>query len=124
MQKRCIRLNNGGEAASKTGRIFIMKFAVTLKTALLISTIMSAGFGGLAITSSPASAQDICSQSCHALWVARNQIYKNNGYCFKTRRAIRYFGNGGCWTRNPKLSAYERRLVNTYRQCERINGCR
>src|SRR5207249_301574 len=34
--------------------------------------------------------------SCDDLWVARNTIYKNRGYCFKTQRAISYFGNAGC----------------------------
>ena len=35
-------------------------------------------------------------QSCQELWVERNSYYKDAGYCFKTRRAISYFGNGGC----------------------------
>lgn len=35
-------------------------------------------------------------QSCHDLWVERNSYYKQAGYCFKTSKAISYFGNGGC----------------------------
>lgn len=35
-------------------------------------------------------------QSCQDLWVERNSYYKQAGYCFKTPRAISYFGNGGC----------------------------
>ncbi len=35
-------------------------------------------------------------QSCQELWVERNSYYKQYGYCFKTARAIRYFGNAGC----------------------------
>jgi YARHG domain len=35
-------------------------------------------------------------QSCQELWVERNSYYKEAGYCFKTSRAISYFGNGGC----------------------------
>jgi hypothetical protein len=35
-------------------------------------------------------------QSCQELWVERNSYYKQAGYCFKTSRAISYFGNGGC----------------------------
>ena len=34
-------------------------------------------------------------QSCDALWVERNSYYKDAGYCFKTARAISYFGNAG-----------------------------
>jgi hypothetical protein len=33
---------------------------------------------------------------CQQLWVQRNQIFKNHGYCFKTRAAADYFGNAGC----------------------------
>jgi hypothetical protein len=36
-------------------------------------------------------------QTCQQFWVERNQSYKNHGYCFKTQRAIEYFGNGGCY---------------------------
>jgi hypothetical protein len=54
----------------------------------------------------------------------RNQIYKNNGYCFRTRRARNYFGNAGCWTSNPRLSPAERRRVNAIRRVERAKGCR
>jgi hypothetical protein len=30
---------------------------------------------------------------CFDLWVQRNSIYKAYGYCFKTPKAISYFGN-------------------------------
>jgi YARHG domain len=36
------------------------------------------------------------SQSCQELWFERNSYYKEAGYCFKTARAIRAFGNAGC----------------------------
>ena len=35
-------------------------------------------------------------QSCQQLWAERNRYYKAAGYCFKTPRAIKYFGNAGC----------------------------
>jgi hypothetical protein len=34
--------------------------------------------------------------SCQILWEVRNTIYKENGYCFKTPKAIKAFGNAGC----------------------------
>ncbi|HHN73327.1 MAG TPA: YARHG domain-containing protein, partial [Thermopetrobacter sp.] len=61
---------------------------------------------------------------CRQLWVMRNSIYKRNGYCFSSRRAIDYFGNAGCWTRNPRLSPAERRRVEAIRRVERAKGCR
>ena len=30
------------------------------------------------------------------LWEVRNWIYKENGYCFHTPKAIKAFGNAGC----------------------------
>ena len=33
---------------------------------------------------------------CGALWELRNVIYHERGYCFKTKRAINYFGNDEC----------------------------
>jgi TolA-binding protein len=64
------------------------------------------------------------STSCHDLWVRRNQIYKNKGYCFKTSKGKRYFGNAGCWTSNPRLSRSEKNRVNSILRQERRNGCR
>jgi hypothetical protein len=46
----------------------------------------------------PANAGDIQGDAytCDKLWVMKNQIYKSGGFCFKSQRAITYFGNGGC----------------------------
>ncbi len=63
-------------------------------------------------------------QSCHGLWVARNEIYARNGYCFKTRRGRNYFGNAGCVTSNPRLSRTERRNVSRIEDAEYDFGCR
>ncbi|GJD60674.1 YARHG domain-containing protein [Methylobacterium frigidaeris] len=35
-------------------------------------------------------------QSCDEFWYQRNMIYKEAGYCFRTAKAIRSFGNAGC----------------------------
>jgi hypothetical protein len=53
--------------------------------------------GALAVTASGIGLASAASaQSCQQLWVERNSYYKQAGYCFKTSRAISYFGNGGC----------------------------
>ncbi len=65
-------------------------------------------------------------QSCGEAWYQRNQIYKDNGYCFKTARAIRAFGNAGCSyddVNDVPLSARQRAIVADLRNFERINGC-
>ncbi|KAF0125920.1 MAG: hypothetical protein FD152_2704 [Xanthobacteraceae bacterium] len=72
-------------------------------------------------------AQDFDAWSCQDLWMERNQIYKNAGYCFSTARAIRVFGNAGCVydrQEDVPLSATQRRIVQAIIRAERFNGCR
>jgi hypothetical protein len=88
--------------------------AVAAAVLLLASTV------GLA-------AQDFDAWSCQDLWMERNQIYKNAGYCFSTARAIRTFGNAGCVydrQEDVPLSANQRRIVQAIIRAERFNGCR
>lgn len=63
---------------------------------------------------------------CFDLWVQRNTIYKAYGYCFKTRKAIDYFGNAGCIFDNAaaiSLSVPDRRLMESIKRRERQLGC-
>ena len=71
----------------------------------------------------PALAQGIC----QSLWVERNSIYKDAGYCFKTARAINYFGNNGCRydvEAALPLSYSQRARIQEVLSLERANGCR
>jgi hypothetical protein len=64
--------------------------------------------------------------SCSSLWYERNQIYKDAGYCFKTSRAIRSFGNAGCSyddINDVPLSAHQRAIVRNIVTQERRMGC-
>ena len=64
--------------------------------------------------------------TCDQLWVARNSMYKLRGYCFKTERAIQYFGNGGCIYQNESdipFTQAERTLIAQYVAQERAQGC-
>jgi len=61
--------------------------------------------------------------SCYDLWYARNAIYKDNGYCFKTNLGISTFGNDGCWTNYAHLSPGEQSRVNAIQREERYRGC-
>ena len=72
---------------------------------------------------SGARAQGYCSD----LWYARNSIYKAAGYCFRTARGIRTFGNAGCLHDSEydlPLSASQRAEINRIVQAERAQGCR
>lgn len=65
-------------------------------------------------------------QSCQELWVERNSYYKQAGYCFKTSRAISYFGNGGCIydiEASVPLPRDIRARIAEITRIERINGC-
>jgi YARHG domain len=65
-------------------------------------------------------------QSCQSLWVERNSYYKEAGYCFKTSRAISYFGNGGCRYDNERdlpLSRATRNRIAEIVRIERSLGC-
>jgi YARHG domain-containing protein len=77
----------------------------------------------LAAAAVAAQAQGIC----QSLWVERNSIYKEAGYCFKTARAINYFGNGGCRydvEAALPLSQSQRAQIGRILAMERANGCR
>ncbi|HUU67105.1 MAG TPA: YARHG domain-containing protein [Methyloceanibacter sp.] len=63
---------------------------------------------------------------CSDLWVQRNAIYKANGYCFKTRKAINYFGNAGCLYDNAAtmpMSGADKSRVLAVKTREKQLGC-
>ncbi len=63
---------------------------------------------------------------CDALWAERNAVYKEAGYCFRTTRAIRAFGNAGCRfddLADVPLSARDRAKVADIQRQERASGC-
>jgi hypothetical protein len=64
--------------------------------------------------------------SCQILWEVRNTIYKENGYCFHTQKAIQVFGNSGCKYDNAAdvpLNAAERHNVLAIKKAEAKKGC-
>jgi hypothetical protein len=74
------------------------------------------------ITASPA----LAAFPCDELWGERNAIYKDAGYCFRTDRAIRAFGNAGCKydeLADVPLSARQRADIADIQRQERAAGC-
>ncbi|WP_264049823.1 YARHG domain-containing protein [Methylobacterium flocculans] len=64
---------------------------------------------------------------CDALWAERNAVYADAGYCFRTPRGIKAFGNAGCRfdeIRDVPLSERKRQDVADILREERRNGCR
>ena len=87
---------------------------------LMVMGFVGAAVAGLAM-SAPAYA-GVCSD----LWVQRNAIYKANGYCFKTRKAINYFGNAGCLYDNAgtmPMSGADKSRVLALKKREKQLGC-
>ena len=69
---------------------------------------------------------DLRELSCELLYDVRNTIYKENGYCFKTEKAVDYFGNEGCWITNQsrvKLNSIEKFNVGQIVAVENQLGC-
>jgi hypothetical protein len=63
---------------------------------------------------------------CDELWAERNAVYKDAGYCFRTAKAIRAFGNAGCKydeIGDVPLSARDRAKVADIQRDERRHGC-
>jgi hypothetical protein len=63
---------------------------------------------------------------CDELWAERNAVYAEAGYCFKTPRAIRAFGNAGCKyddLADVPLSARDRAKVADILRQEQANRC-
>lgn len=92
--------------------------------AVLVSTFLAALTLSTGVAVSAASAQG---RVCQQLWVERNQIYADRGYCFKTERAIRYFGNRGCryeYQDDVPLTRRDRARVADIQAEEREMGCR
>ncbi len=91
-----------------------------LPTVLTLIGVASVGLG-LAISATPARAG-----VCEDLWVQRNSIYKAYGYCFKTAKAINYFGNAGCAYDNAAripMSRADKQTVLAIKKREKALGC-
>jgi YARHG domain len=87
--------------------------------AMAVMTLLAAAT--LGATATVASAQ-----SCNDLWIERNSYYKDAGYCFKTSRAISYFGNAGCMYDNERdvpLPRGVRARINQIVALERAYRC-
>ena len=96
-----------------------------MKSPLILALAAAASF---ALTLVPAQAGDVQGDAydCQEMWVMRNQIYKDAGYCFSTTRAITYFGNGGCTTTSHSdlvLSGQEQQTLHALKLSEARQRC-
>ncbi len=75
---------------------------------------------GVSVLGSAVSAQAYCED----LWLARNSIMNDNGYCFGTPLGKAIFDNSDCSTKSPKLSAQESRRVAAIQNQEKLDECK
>lgn len=90
---------------------------------MLCKGLIIMAFAALAGTGASAQSR---AETCASLWTARNEIYKAQGYCFRTQRAIAAFGNAGCRydiIDDVPLSANDRRAIDDIVRQERDLRC-
>lgn len=71
-------------------------------------------------------AREMADFSCEQLWFARNSIFKEAGYCFKTPRAISAFGNAGCRYDDieaVQLTPENKNFASAIQRTERVKAC-
>lgn len=64
---------------------------------------------------------------CEQLWLLRNSIYDDAGYCFASGRAAEHFSNQGCSYSDERLvplNDYQRSNLKVFRDMEAKKGCR
>jgi len=91
-----------------------------VSTTLTLIGLIGVGLG-LTLEVTPARAG-----VCEDLWVQRNSLYKSYGYCFKTAKAINYFGNAGCIYDNAAsipMSRADKQTVLAIKKREKALGC-
>ncbi|GGC57320.1 YARHG domain-containing protein [Chelatococcus reniformis] len=87
------------------------------------SGVCAAALAAVVVAATTTASADVCDD----LWYQRNAIFKAAGYCFKTSRGIRAFGNAGCAyddEADVPLSARQSTRVRQIKADERALGCR
>ncbi|MFP4537010.1 MAG: YARHG domain-containing protein [Dichotomicrobium sp.] len=67
---------------------------------------------------------DLSELDCEELWIARNEIFNRNGYCFQSARGQEYFDNSDCTSDSQDiLSQLEWDNVELIKAAEREQQC-
>ncbi len=72
------------------------------------------------LAAAPAQAIDVCPD----LWLSRNAIFNDAGYCFGSPLGKALFDNADCSTRTPALTREQERKVALIRDYEKSFDCR
>jgi hypothetical protein len=66
---------------------------------------------------------DLSQLGCEELWLRRNQIYADRGFCFKSERAITVFGQR-CFPPFGQLTEADQKALDVLRAAERALKCK
>lgn len=70
--------------------------------------------------------KELQAKTCEDLWILRNSIWNDAGYCFKTPRAVKAFGNHACQYGDQSavpLNDYQRTNAKTILAVEAARKC-
>lgn len=68
--------------------------------------------------------EELVDMTCDQLWMARNEIFDRNGYCFRSPRGQDYFDNSDCTSDSQDiLSELEWQNVELIKQVEADKQC-
>ncbi|WP_210209176.1 YARHG domain-containing protein [Dichotomicrobium thermohalophilum] len=68
--------------------------------------------------------EELVEMTCDELWIARNEIFDRNGYCFRSERGKAYFDNSDCTSDSQDiLSELEWQNVELIKQVEAEKQC-
>lgn len=72
----------------------------------------------------PLARADVEALTCDELWIARNEIFDRNGYCFRSERGQDYFDNSDCTSDSQDiLSSLEWENVRLIQSVESEKQC-
>jgi YARHG domain len=74
----------------------------------------------------PVSKADLEPLTCETLWILRNSIFDQYGYCFKTKKAMDWFNNDDCKIDDAEalpISAIQKSNIEKIKAMESWKGC-
>ena len=105
-----------------------MRFAAMIAVAALwASPTLAACYEGLGCTDTEIfTPEALSAQSCEVLWVVRNQLLHDEGFCLTDRAAVEKFGNAQCSIDNPdylQFNRFEQTNYEAIRKAEADKSC-
>ena len=88
----------------------------------ILSVFALAVIGGAFPAQTAQAQENPAAMTCDQLWYARNSLYAQTGYCFKTARARSVFGPG-CFPPYGKLDGWQQQRISEFSYWERRRGC-